>query len=853
MKTALKKITPFISILFFGLAVWFLDQELRTYDMSEVLHQLASIPNHYIALSLFFSFLSYLILTGYDALGVRFIGERLSAGRVVRAGFVGYAFSHNIGMALLTGGSIRYRIYSAWGFSGIQVTQIVAFSALTLWIGFCSVAGTSLLFFTPDMPQSALIPFQSLKYLGGFLLLMTAGYLVASVTVDKEISIKGWSLSFPDLELALKQVAIASVDWVLAGLVLYVLLPDVGITFPSFIGVFLLAQIIGLTSQVPGGLGVFESVMLLYLSNFMAGSAVLGILVVYRIIYYILPLLAAVVVLAYQEYLVNRRKVRSLGQKAASWIPRVVPHVLSVSVFIGGAILLFSGSMPSEVPRMQWLQVFLPLPVIEMSHFFASLVGAGMMVLARSLQRRVRAAWQITMALLTFGVLFSLLRGGDYEEASILAVMFLALVPCREEFHRRTSLISKDFSSGWLTLLGLVFISVFWLGLFSYRHVSYQEELWWQFTLQGDAPRYLRAMVGVLSFTFIIALIKILKPRRQEVEEPDSEEMERVRRILFEVPYTKPRVALLRNKDLFFNEQRDAFIMHVKSGNFMVSMGDPVGPPGRAEDLIFDFDDYCNSEGYMPCFYQVRERYLDYYVDLGLTLLKIGEEARVALGEFRLEDDRYRRLRERMQQFKNEGMRMEVIPPREIGNHLSLMKGISEEWKKRNGAQELGFAHGVFDEKYLMQFPAAIVYYGDRAVAFSTVWEGADRYELAFDLLRSSDDAPEGTILFMLMELMSWGRKERYQWFSLGMAPLSGLKGQQHTARWHKVADWVYTYGDNIHSFREVRAYREQFDPVWEPRYLAVPGGWTLPSAVSNVGSLALGGFRGLIRGSGET
>ncbi len=190
MKKKLKKLTPFISIIFFAFALWFLDQELQQYEMSEVLTQLSDIPNLYILFSLVLSFLSYLLLTGYDALGVRYIGEELEAGKIIRAGYVGYAFSHNIGLALITGGSIRYRIYSVWGFTGMQVTQIVAFSAFTLWIGFCSVGGLALLFATPNVPSSVTVPFVSLRVLGIILLVMVAGYVIASAKFKDEFTFK---------------------------------------------------------------------------------------------------------------------------------------------------------------------------------------------------------------------------------------------------------------------------------------------------------------------------------------------------------------------------------------------------------------------------------------------------------------------------------------------------------------------------------------------------------------------------------------------------------------------------------------------------------------------------------------
>ncbi|MDZ7715277.1 MAG: YbhN family protein [Balneolaceae bacterium] len=185
-----------------------------------------------------------MVLTAYDGLGVTYIGEKLEPSKVIRAGFIGYAFSHNIGLALITGGSIRYRIYSAWGFSAIQVTQIVAFSAFTLWIGFCTVAGLALLLATPSLPNDVTIPFGSLRVLGSVLLVMVVGYMIASAKLNKEISFKKWSFTFPSFCCCCKAGSwCASVDWLMAASVLYVLLPDVGINFFSFTGVFLLAQI----------------------------------------------------------------------------------------------------------------------------------------------------------------------------------------------------------------------------------------------------------------------------------------------------------------------------------------------------------------------------------------------------------------------------------------------------------------------------------------------------------------------------------------------------------------------------------------------------------------------------------
>ncbi|NGP88885.1 bifunctional lysylphosphatidylglycerol flippase/synthetase MprF [Fodinibius halophilus] len=848
MKKVLKKLTPFISIVFFGVALWFLDQKLQQYQLSEITAQLSEIPNLYVGLSLVLSFLSYLLLTGYDALGVDYIGEELAPGKIVRAGYVGYAFSHNIGLALITGGSIRYRIYSAWGFSGMQVTQIVAFSAFTLWIGFCAVAGLALLLATPNLPADVVVPFVSLRVLGLILLVMVVAYVWGSAVVKKELSFKKWSFKFPSLTLALKQVIIASVDWLLAASVLYVLLPEVGVSFFSFVGVFLLAQIIGLFSQVPGGLGVFESVMLLYLSNFMEGSQVLGILVVYRIIYYILPLLGALIVLGYQEYVVNRKKVHALKDKALDWVPRVVPQVMSFSIFIGGAILLFSGALPSEVPRMQWLQHFIPLPVIEMSHFFASLVGAALLVLAGALQRRIDGAYHATIGLLTFGIIFSILKGADYEEAIILAIMLVALVPCKTEFHRKAPLFSQSFSGRWFTLILMVLASAVWLGVFSYRHVEYQKELWWEFTLMGDAPRYLRATVAALGFAIIVGLVKLLRPRRQAFGKPDLEELEIAQQVLQNHGNAIANLALSGDKELVINEPENGFIMFTRESRSIIALGDPIGPQQEIEEMIWEFHEDCTNDDKWPVFYKVSSNYLEYYVDLGLTLFKIGEEALIPLADFDLDKRLEPPVQKNVESMEYAGYKFEVVGKRYLENNYDDFCTISKAYLNDKDREERGFSVGQFSKKYIQQFPIAIVKKDDELVGFANILSGANNEELAVDLLRYQPGIPISIIDFILVRTMFWGKENGYQYFNLGMAPLSGMDEHDYSPGWSKLAKFVYTYGENFYGFKRARTYKSKFNPEWEARFLVCPGGWALPRIISHLTNVVSSGYAHFIR-----
>lgn len=842
MKSVLKKIAPFISILFFGLAIWFIDQELGQYSFNEITGYLSQISALHILSSLFLCFLSYLLLTGYDILGVEYIGEELALEKTARAGFIGYAFSHNIGMALITGGSIRYRMYSVWGFTGLQVTKIVAFSAFTLWIGFCTIAGLSLLLTPPNLPDGVLIPFVSLRVLGIILLVMVVGYVAASAVIKSEWSFKKRSFSFPSFQMALKQVGIASLDWMLASSVLYVLLPEVGVPFFTFVGVFLLAQIVGLFSQVPGGLGVFESIILLFLSNYMSGSGVIGILIVYRIIYYLIPLLVAMVMLGYQEYQVNRKVVKEFGSRTARWYPRVVPHVFSVLIFIGGTVLLFSGAMPSEIPRMQWLQAFIPLPVIEMSHFFASLVGAALLVLARGLQRRIDAAYHATVGLLIFGVLFSLLKGVSYVEAAILFVMLVTLIPSRHAFHRKASLFAQSFSPYWVTMILMVIISSIWLGLFSYRNIEYQQDLWWQFTLLGDAPRYLRASVAVLGFAVIFGLIKLFTPSGiREEEEDEQQSFALAKQIMDKSEQAQSSLLLLGDKKLLFSDEHEACIMYGVEDKSWISMGDPMGPRDKIEELIWKFKDLAEKHGGWAVFYQVQDRYLDLYQDLGHTLLKLGQEAKVSLPDFNLKKSGLVELRKECETMRDQNFTFDVITPNRVSTTLPELKEVSDAWMTIPGNHEKRFSLGYFKESYLRQFPVAVVRKEDKIMAFSNLWRGAGKTEIGSDLIRFRPATPPELTDYLLAQSVLWSKQQGYKWFNLGIAPLSEMDEKKLEPRWAKFTDQLYDYGEYLYNFEGLRHHKEKFNPHWVPLFLAAPGGLRLATVLSHLAEIISG------------
>jgi len=512
IKEKILSILPFlIGLVLFGGALFVLHRELAHYHLADIRHSLAAIPPQHITFAFLLTVASYLVMSGYDILALGVINHPLPYRKVTPASFIGYAFSNNLGLSMLAGASVRYTIYTAWGLRPGEIGKLVVFCALTLWLGFLSLGGVLFIAEPPAIPADFHLPLASLRLAGLLFLLIVVSYLLLCVVRKKPLILFGRTIGLPGPGYLAPQIVIAVLDWTLAGSVLYVLLPtSSSLTYGSFLSIFLLAQLAGLISQVPGGVGVFETTALLLLQPYFPAPAIIGSLVLYRGMYYLLPLLLAAILLGGLGISSRWHRIRGMFQSLDSVASVAAPWLFSLLAFGGGIILLLSGAIPNTSGRLQWLKHILPLAVAEISHFLASLVGAGLLVLARGLQRRLDAAYVLTILLFIAGIVFSLLKGANYKEAAVLTIMLGAILPCHRYFYRKAALLSEPFTAGWTIAIALVFLATLWLIFFSYKHVEYSQTLWWQFAFNDNAPRSLRAMVGAIMVVGFFFLAKLL-------------------------------------------------------------------------------------------------------------------------------------------------------------------------------------------------------------------------------------------------------------------------------------------------------------------------------------------------------
>ena len=314
-KKILKKMVSWAGLFFFVLAAYMLYRQLSKYSWTDIKDALLGIPPHNLWMACLASIGGYVALSSYDYLALRYIKRKLAPWKWIFAGFIGFSVSNNAGHAIVSGGTIRYRLYTRWRFHGGEIARMVTFSGFTYLVAcfFLIILGY---FLTPDHAFGE----GSVSHLTTLTVTVISAlgllvYFGASLFYKKPIIIKDVEFDIPSFKMALAQVFIGGADILLASLVLYYsLTPFMDIPFDVFIGVFIIAQVLGVFSQVPGGLGVFEGLFLYIIPGDHNQALIFGALIAYRIIYYLFPLIISGIVLFTYEWYTNYSRNRRLSK-----------------------------------------------------------------------------------------------------------------------------------------------------------------------------------------------------------------------------------------------------------------------------------------------------------------------------------------------------------------------------------------------------------------------------------------------------------------------------------------------------------------------------------------------------------
>ncbi len=815
-----------LSIVIVSAAFWVIYNTLQTISLGEIKVHLQGFPPESLILAFMITVTSYFAITGYDVIALDHIRRKIPYSQAATAAFLASVFGNNIGFAILTGTSIRYRIYSLIGLSTMEVAAISSLCALTTILGMSVIFAIAMVLQSAKTVQTAL-PFSPLilQYSGWIILSVILGYIVYSKNQPLTIKLGNWSIKLPASDTIIKQILLATANLSLVAMLIYVLLPSgTDVSYLAFLGVFALALIAGSASNVPGGIGVFESVVLLGLPE-ISPAALLASILMFRIIYYLTPLAFASILFSYHEMTRKKEQIEGIQNTTFDIFHEFGPQIQSMLVLLAGIILLLSGSIPIGFDR-ELLVYQIPLSIVELSHILGATAGLGLFIAARGISRRLHSAFWLAVVLLITGIVTSLCKGLGFREASALFLILSLLWYSRAQFYRKASLFKEGFPVEWVTLLSVTLITTIWLGLFSFKGIEYSAGLWTQVGFDADYSRFLRSTLFVLVIGAVITAINLLRPDPLP-QRPEADVLERIRSILTNTRDVRSNLVLLGDKRILFSPSENSFLMYQIYGKSWAVLGNPVGNQAEFSDLVWSFRALCDRYGGWPVFHLVDGNQLSLYKDFNLSFEHLGDDALIPLKNFSFSESLTPELQKTYQQLQTMGSEFEILEGDALDSLMPELEAVSNSWLTTPDNNEHGFSSGFFDSFYIRNFACAVIRLNHRVIAFAVILETSEQQEVGVDLMRFDQQAPVNIMDFLMIELIQLKKQQGYQRVNLGLAPPSKDLDHSLAPLLNRVGEFMYqsTQTANTMDNYAHRQRMEMYHPVWSPKYLVSPGG----------------------------
>lgn len=560
-------------------------------------------------------------------------------------------------------------------------------------------------------------------------------------------------------------------------------------------------------------------------------------------------------------------KVRAVLSRFRLRISGEVIGVRMVAVLTAamGVVNVLAAVRPSMQSRLRLLEQYSPLQVTHGGHLTSALAGFALLMLASGLWRRKRVAWLLTLLVLLASIVTHLIKGLDYEEASLAALLSIVLLVWRSHFHARSDPPSVRQAISTMVAALLFTLTYGVAGFFLLdKHFRVSFGFWaavrqtvvmfTQFYDPGLQPitgfgRYFAYSIYVVAIaTMGYSLLLLIRPvlarhRASPAERAQAWE------IVHKFGHTSlARLTLLDDK-LFYFSPGGSLIAYVVEGGSAVVLGDPIGPPTDAMQCINGFKHLCGLNDWIPAFYQVLPDYLDCYRQAGFRWVQIGQEGSVDLRDFNLEGGEKKGLRGSVNKMKRMGYTAEVLAPPHPSALLRELQQVSDEWLSDRKTSEMRFSVGWFDNAYLNTCPILVVRdHEARIAAFVNIIAGFPADEVTADMMRHRSNAEKGQMDFLFVSLFEWARTAGYARFNFGLSALSGIGEKPADPAIERGLRYVFEHINRFYNFKGLHSYKDKYGPTWSPRYLVFPSVAALPVVGAgliraNTGDDLLGGY----------
>lgn len=530
--------------------------------------------------------------------------------------------------------------------------------------------------------------------------------------------------------------------------------------------------------------------------------------------------------------------------------PRIQLWIAVILTGLVGIVNLVSAVTPGLPDRIHWLEQIFPFEVRVGAHIFAAISGFLLLTLATNLLRRKRTAWLLTIALLVLSIVSHLIKGWDYEESLLAALLLGQLLMMGKVFTARSD--RPSIARGVRVLIGaLVFTLAYGTAGFYLLDHQYSvnfdlgsailQTLAMFFTTDNAGLRpttrfgefFANSIYVIGAVTLSYAVWMLLRPVFQQANATTQEKRQATTLVEHYGRSSLARFTLFDDKSYYFSPSGQSMIAYVPKGRGAIALGDPIGPSSDQREVIIGFQQFCARNDWYPAFYQTLPDNLEIYHALGFQSLQIGEEAIVDLNTFTLEGKAGKNLRTAMNKLTKLGHSVVFYAPPISDALLKDLRDVSDEWLQMMHGSEKKFSLGWFDEDYLRNCKIAVVKTPDGSTsAFANIIPEYQINDATIDLMRRRKEIEHGTMDFLFLSLFQHFKEQGYSGFNLGLSALSGVGADQQSPHLEKVIRYLYTHLNQFYNFEGLHNYKDKFHPRWEPRYLIYPGLTALPDVV---------------------
>lgn len=752
-------------------------------------------------------------MLGYDFAITRFLPGKFKRSYIIRCGWITNTLTNIAGFGGILGSTLRAYFYRK-NASKKEILLAISKIAIFLLSGLSVICWLALVIMFVFHDGGHFNQY-AIWLIGGGLYFPVVFYftIVHDSNIFKDIT--------PKLEAFI--VTSSTCEWLFVALFFLLVGWILGIrhNLISVLPLYVVAQVIGVLSMIPGALGSFDVIMMLELSLMGIPQATIVIwILLFRVFYYIVPLIVA-----------GGMFVHNLATQFNDFfdglplllVRKAAYYLITAFMYISGILTLLTAAVPELTTQNKIFQHLYPYTFFFLHQMTTILFAIAMLACARGLQAKVKRAYWLTVILLLIGIINTIWNLGTWGLATYLIIVLLLVLISKNVLYREKLQysVSKFLVDGLIFAGGCILYVI--VGVVNSPRYNGHHHLPDFFLFPGEKV-WLSGLIGLgIGLALVFLILRYFMAGKDPFAQMKFD-ADRIRGVIDNFGgSTTSHLAFLRDKAFYYYQEQgkdQLFFMYRKKYDRLVIMGDPVGNRDVWRPAFRQFIREADKYGYQVVFYEVSSEVTLLLHEFGFDFIKTGETALVKLADFTLAGKKQRSQRALMHKFDREGYNFSVEKPPFTDQQMTELKRVSDSWL---GSQiEKGFSLGFFDSYYINQAPVGVVRDKDgKLVAFATFMPTGGKEILTIDLMRHSKDAPSGIMDKIFISMFQYGQEKGYTYFDLGMAPLSNVGGYQFSFLEEKIAHFIYEYGYRLYGFQGLRRYKNKYASAWYSRYIA--------------------------------